>query len=140
MDVQANLYPHRGTRGGGGWGMEPFPMVFDMLQYFETILPLVENFDLLNKMIYILWVVALLEACDVSDNGHHLGFYPELEIWLKPWEMVSFVLFTDFAWFQPQDLLLLLKEVEKICIFTQNWLDHLLLITPYLVTIATDYH
>ena len=32
------------------------------------------------------------------------------------------------------------KEVEKTCIFTQNWLDHLLLITLYLVTIATDYH
>ena len=26
--------------GGGGW-MEPFPRVFDILQYFETILPLV---------------------------------------------------------------------------------------------------
>ena len=28
--------------GGGGW-MEPLPGVFDMLQYFETILTLVEN-------------------------------------------------------------------------------------------------
>ena len=28
--------------GGGGW-MEPLPVVFDMLQYFETILPLVES-------------------------------------------------------------------------------------------------
>ena len=27
---------------GEGW-MEPLPGVFDMLQYFETILPLVEN-------------------------------------------------------------------------------------------------
>ena len=50
--------------------MEPLPGVFDMLQYFETILPL----------------------------------------------------------------------VESLCIFTQNWLDHLLLITLYLVTIATDHH
>ena len=32
---------------------------------------------------------------------------------------------------------LFLKEVEKTCIFTQNWLDHLLLVTSYLVTIAT---
>ena len=32
-------YPHLGTRvGGGGW-MESLPGVFDMLQYFETILP-----------------------------------------------------------------------------------------------------
>ena len=32
-------------------------------------------FDPLNKMRYILWVVALLEACEVSNNGRHLGFY-----------------------------------------------------------------
>ena len=41
-------------------------------------------FDLLNKVRYILWVVALLEACDVTNNdrhlGLHLGFYQELEI------------------------------------------------------------
>ena len=34
-------------------------------------------------MRYILWVVALLEACDVTNNGRylgrHLGFYQELE-------------------------------------------------------------
>ena len=34
-----------------------------------------------------------------------------------------------FAWFKPQDLLLLLKEVEKTSIFTQNWFEHLLLMT-----------
>ena len=49
--------------------MEPLPGVFDMLQYFEMILPL---------------VVALLKAYDVTDNGRHLGrnlgFYQELEI------------------------------------------------------------
>ena len=44
--------------------------------------------DLLNKMRYILWTVALLEACDVTDNGRHLGFYQELEIRLKQREMV----------------------------------------------------
>ena len=32
----------QGRVGGGGW-MEPLPGVFDMLQYFETILPLVES-------------------------------------------------------------------------------------------------
>ena len=47
-------------------------------------------FDLLNKMRYILWVVALLEACDITNNGRHLGFYQELEIRLKPREMVIF--------------------------------------------------
>ena len=33
-----------------------------------------------NKMRYILWVVALLEACDVTENGHHFRFCQELEI------------------------------------------------------------
>ena len=45
-------------------------------------------------MKYILWVVALLEACDVTNNGRHLGrhlgFYQELEIRLKQREMVIF--------------------------------------------------
>ena len=44
-------------------------------------------------MRYILSVVALLKSCDVSNNGHHLGFYQELEIRLKPREMVSFCAF-----------------------------------------------
>ena len=30
-------------------------------------------------MRYILCVVVLLKACDVTDNGRHLGFYQELE-------------------------------------------------------------
>ena len=45
-------------------------------------------------MSYILWVVALLEAWDVTNNGRHigshLGFYQELEIRLKPREIVFF--------------------------------------------------
>ena len=45
-------------------------------------------FDLLNKMRYILWMVALLETCDVTNNGRHLGFYQELEFRLKQREMV----------------------------------------------------
>ena len=48
-------------------------------------------------MSYILWVVALLEACDVTNNGRHIGrhlrFYQELEIRLKPREIV-FLRFT----------------------------------------------
>ena len=31
-----------------------------------------------------LLVVALLEACDVANNGRHPGLYQELEIRLKP--------------------------------------------------------
>ena len=39
-------------------------------------------------------MVALLEACDVTNNarhfGHYLGFHQELEIRLKPGEIVIF--------------------------------------------------
>ena len=34
-------------------------------------------------MRYILCVVVLLEACDVTNNVGHLGLYQELEIRLK---------------------------------------------------------
>ena len=37
------IIPSRGPRGGGEGWMEPLPGVFDRLQYFETILPLVES-------------------------------------------------------------------------------------------------
>ena len=47
-------------------------------------------FDFLNKMRYIFWVLVLLEACDITNNCRHLGFYQELEIRLKPREMVIF--------------------------------------------------
>ena len=42
-----------------------------------------------------------------------------------------------FASRYPQAFLLLLKEIEA-CIFTQKWLDHLLLITSYLITVRID--
>ena len=45
-------------------------------------------------MAYILWVIALLEAWIVTNNGRplgrYLGFYQELEIRLNPREMVIF--------------------------------------------------
>ena len=47
-------------------------------------------FDLLNKMRYILGVVVLLEASDVTNNGRHLGFYQELENSLKSREKIIF--------------------------------------------------
>ena len=74
--------------------MEPLPGVFVILQYFETIYLWWKVFHVLNKMRYILWVVALREACDVTNNSRHLGrylgLYQELEIRLKPREMVFF--------------------------------------------------
>ena len=50
---QKAINPHSYPTGGG---MEPIPGVFDIF----LILPL--------------WVMALLEACDVTNNGRHLGF------------------------------------------------------------------
>ena len=55
-------------RGRGGGRLEPLPGVFD-------ILLVKASFDLLNKMRYILWVMSLLETCDVTNIGRHLGFY-----------------------------------------------------------------
>ena len=57
-------------------------------------------FDLLYKIRYISWVVALLGACDVTNNGRNLGrhlgrhlrFYQGSEIRLKQREMVNFCL------------------------------------------------
>ena len=55
-----------------------------MLQSFEKIsVPLAESgFDLLSKMKYILWVVTLLEGCDVTKHdrhvGRHLGILPRI--------------------------------------------------------------
>ena len=67
---------------GGGVGVDglPFPTVFDMLHYYVKILHSLESIDLLYKVRYSIWVAALLEACDVTSNGRHLGFYHELEI------------------------------------------------------------
>ena len=75
------VIPHRGTTGGGvGVDGLPFPTVFDMLHYYVKILHSLESIDLLYKVRYSIWVAALLEACDVTSNGRHLGFYHELEI------------------------------------------------------------
>ena len=52
----------------------------------------------LNKMRYVLWVMALLTAYDVTNNGRtlgrDLGFYQELEIWWKPRSMEILVCWT----------------------------------------------
>ena len=73
--------------------MESLPGVFDMLQYLQTILSRVE----ILKIRYILRVVALLEACDVTRNGRHLGchlgFHQELESGLNHEKWQFFVLY-----------------------------------------------
>ena len=73
--------------GGGGVGWNPSPKFLICCSILKRFCFQWKAFDRLNKVRYILWVVALLEACDVN-NGRHLGrdlgFYQELEIRLKP--------------------------------------------------------
>ena len=68
---------------------EFFSFNFRMREYFfctSTPPPPPYNFSngpsLIDWLLrgYILWLVALLEACDVTKHGHHLRFYQELEI------------------------------------------------------------
>ena len=57
--------------------MEPLPTVCSISKRFYLKW---KAFDLLNKMRYILWVVALLEAFDVSKNCRYLGCHLVLEM------------------------------------------------------------
>ena len=75
-------------------------------------------------------LVGQLEACDVVNNGYHLGFYQELEIRLKPWEGEFFVLHMKNNTILATRLtFIVIRSWKKTCIFTQNWLHHLLLMT-----------
>ena len=74
--------------------LEPLPRVFYMFSISKRFCLQWKAFDLLNKIMYILWVVALLNACDVTNNGRHLVFYQELEIRIKPLEMAFFLCLT----------------------------------------------
>ena len=76
--------------GGGGCSWNPSLEFLICCSIWKRFYLLWKAFDLLNRMRYILWVVTLLEACDVTNNGCYLGFYQELEIRLKPQEMVIF--------------------------------------------------
>ena len=85
MDVHAKIHTPSVVQGGGGGGlMEPLPGVFICCSIFKRFYLKWKTFDLLNKMKYILGVVVLLEACDVTNNGRHFRFYQELDIRLKP--------------------------------------------------------
>ena len=76
-------------QGGGVW-MKPTLEFLTCCSISKRFYLQWKAFDLLNKMRYILWVVALLEACDVTNNSCQFGLYQELEIRLKPGEMVIF--------------------------------------------------
>ena len=70
--------------------MEPLPGFFICCSNLKRFYLLWRTFDLLNKMTYILGVALLLKACDVTNSGRHFGFYQELEIRLKPREILFF--------------------------------------------------
>ena len=80
---------------GRGLMDPPPPRVLDMFSISKRFCLQWKACDLLNKIMYILWVVALLETCDVTNNGRHLVFYQELEITLKPLEMAFFLCLTN---------------------------------------------
>ena len=66
-------------------------------------------------------MVALLEACDVTKNGRHLGcylgFYQEFESTLRPQEMVVFLCLKQKISHQAL-CMILATRVEKNIIFT----------------------
>ena len=66
---------YKGVVGGGGgrWWMESPPEFLIFCNISKRFYLYRKAFDLLNKMKYILWMVALLEACGVTNNGRLLG-------------------------------------------------------------------
>jgi len=76
----------------------------------------------------------------------NLGFYQKLEIMKTRRKLeivdvshVKYDIIKHFAAFCAQFVFFHLKR-QKTHSFTQKWLDHLLLMTSYLVTIAADSH
>ena len=81
---------YKGAKGGGvRWN--PIPGVLICCSISKRFYFKWKAFDLPNKISYILRVVALLEACGVTNNGRHLGSLQWLEIRLKPPETVIFL-------------------------------------------------
>ena len=75
--MQIHTPGYCGTREGGGWN--PSPEFLICCSILKRLSLQWKVFDLLNKMWYIIWVVALLESCDVTCYGRllgcHLWFY-----------------------------------------------------------------
>ena len=67
--------------------MDPLPLCCSISKRFCLQW---KAFDLFNKIRYVLRVMTLLETCDVTKLGRHLGFYQELEIRQKLLELVIF--------------------------------------------------
>ena len=69
---------------GGGVDGTPVPRVLACCSISKRFCFQWKAFDLLDKMRHTLWVVALLQACNVTKHGchlgPHLGFYQKVEI------------------------------------------------------------
>ena len=82
-DVHANSYLNRRIQGVGVDG-PPLPEFLICYSIWKPFYLYGKPLIFLNKMRYILWVVALLEACDITNNGRHLarylGFLPRIRI------------------------------------------------------------
>ena len=81
---------HTPTVGQGKWMDPPFLEFLLCCGISKRFHLQWKGFDLLNKLRCILWVVALLDACDVTNNCRHLEFCPKFKIRLKPREIVFF--------------------------------------------------
>ena len=97
MKVVYNTQSHtptlvQGWGALGGWN--PSPEFLICCSISKRFYLKCKAFHLVNKLRYILWVLAPVEAFDIINNGrhlgYHLGFYQELEIRLKPRERVIF--------------------------------------------------
>ena len=134
--------------------MEPLPRVFDMLQYFETILPSVENlwssqqdevyfmgggaaggfWRQQNKIIWSLswlpsWILPRIRnQVKIAINGNFLC----LTCKVTQKKALRIILSTGFTF--------IVEKSWKNIIFTRKWLYYQLLVTSYLVTIVTVHH
>ena len=63
---------HTPTVVQGGWGVDGTPEMLMCCSILKRFYLQWKALDLFNKMRYFLWVAALLEACDVTNNGRHL--------------------------------------------------------------------
>ena len=76
------------------------------------------------------WILSRIKNhVKIEINSTFGGLYMENNTWISKLHNFSHKIYFYF-W----------KKLKKICIFTQKWLDHLLLMMSYLVTIATDHH
>ena len=132
--------------GGGGWTS---PRVLDMLHYFKTILPSVENLQssLQDDEVYFMaggaagglwwhqqWLPSWPPSWNLPRISNHVktarnGDFLCLTSKITHKQALCMILATRFTFI-----------VEKTCTFTQKWLHHLLLIMSCLITIETDHY